>query len=115
MGLAGQLRRWSELPEGTAHLVPSAAFLTHRFSTLKALRRFFHAGELCEVLTLSEEKQSRLFRLRQTTQTVPEFFTTVDSDALIESSFRGQFGEPIAATLLALQAAIAELNAVTLA
>ena len=111
MGLAGQLRQWSQLPGESAHQVPSAAFLAHRFRTLHLLRKVFHTGEPCGALAVSDESQRRVRASRQTAVNLPNFLAAIDCDLLIEQSFEGQREESIGVTLLALRAMLAELPA----
>ena len=109
VGLAGQLRQWNELPCEEAHRVPSAAFLAHRFRTLRELRRIFDTGEQRRPLAIPEEYQRWVRTAAETMKSLPEFLCAIDSDSLIEQSFTGEREQGIVQALDALETTIAEL------
>ncbi len=111
MGLAGQLRLWSKLEDCDAHVVRSAAFLEHRFRSMRRLREIFATGAIGD-LHLPTEWWVNTFQdaLRRET-TCPGFLGAVYCDILIAESFRGQPEEPIQHALDGLRERIAAIVA----
>lgn len=106
IGLAGQLREWSELPDQDAHLVQSEAFLTHRFRTLRLLRQAFHSCSVDEVGFPTEEWRRWAIQSVSTEPNVADFLAAIDSDGLIETTFTGRREQPITNAIAALTRAI---------
>ncbi len=95
IGMAGQLRLWSELNGEHDHVVTSAAYLAHRFRTLHALRLVFTTGNINAFAALKAEDRDLVVTALEKARTVPSFLDAVDCDALIARSFRGEPDQPI--------------------
>lgn len=103
VGLAGQLRLWSELPHADAHTVPSAEFLAYRFRFLRHLRQIFASRDLGD-LELPTPWWRETFRdALRGSSSYPDFLGAVYCDILIRESFTGQTEEPIRLALSGLR------------
>lgn len=107
MGLAAQLTTWRELPSEAAHLVQSAAFLAHRFRTLCLLRQAFSSSSVARVSFPTAEWRCWATKAVETEHSVPDFLAAIDSDSLIDATFKGARDQPIRQAIAALAAAIA--------
>ncbi len=87
MGLAGQLRLWSRLPDREAHLVRSAAFLEHRFRLLRRLREIFNSKSLGDLRLPTEWWRNTFAEALREQTTCPGFLGAVYCDILIAESF----------------------------
>ena len=103
VGLAGQLRLWSQMECQKAHFVPSAAFLEYRFRTLRQMRQIFKARDVGS-FHLSTEWWVNTFReaLERET-TCAGFLGAVYCNVLIEETFQGERVEPIEEALAGLR------------
>ena len=110
VGLAGQFRLWSTLPDAEAHLVQSAAFLEHRFRSLRRLRRVFLTKD-AGAMELPPEWWKNTFRdALECEHTCPGFLAAVYCDVLIAESFEGSREETIAQAVAALHRRIVSLQ-----
>ncbi len=108
VGLSAQLETWQRMHEtGEAHLVPSAAFLTHRFRMLRCLRRF-HARAGSPMPALAPEWQHRLVAAQELRLTPAAFLGEIDCDALVAATFRGVREETILQAIAHLSTASQE-------
>ena len=95
LGLAAQLRAWAKLQTEEAHLVQSAAFLVHRFQTLRRLREAFCCRSVAEIGFPTDEWRGWATQAVQAERTVPDFFAAIDEDGLIDVTFNGWREQPI--------------------
>ena len=107
VGLSWQLRMWSTLPSEQAHRVQSAAFLAHRFETLRALRTAFSLHGLQGISFPTAEWRRWGDAALQAQQNLQEFLAAIDVDALIDRTFTGQREQPIREAISALRVRIA--------
>ena len=88
-GLAGQLRYWQQMhDEGQEHLVLSAAYLGHRFGTLRRLREFFVTGEGTHLPSLSLQQRQTARQERRHAAGMGDFLARVDCNRLVDKTFR---------------------------
>ena len=106
VGLSAQLGLWQQQWEsGTAHTVPSSAWLAHRFRTLRCLRLLHRRpGTGAPVCWLAWH--ARIAAAHAQCLSPAAFLAEIDCDRLIASTFQGAREQPIAAALAALAAAI---------
>lgn len=107
VGLAGQLRAWSELPNSDAHVVQSAASLVHRFGTLQLLRQAFFTKSVEALSFPTAEWCHWAMQALHTQSSVPDFLAAIDCDSLIKATFKGVREQPIREAIISLEAAIA--------
>lgn len=107
VGLASQLLTWGKLRNAAAHCVQSAAFLAHRFTSLRSLRAAYAARSLGSITFPTGEWRNWALVSLQRANTLVDFLAAIDSDGLIEATFTGQREESIAEAIRALQAGIA--------
>ena len=89
-GLSGQLRCWQRMhEEGEAHQVATAAWLEHRFRSLRRLRRYFATGEVTDVNMWPETRRREIRSARRQSGGVGEFLRRIDCDGLIAETFAG--------------------------
>ena len=92
VGLSGQLRHWrDEAERGIPHIVDSAEWLEHRFSTLAGLRRL----DVRDLAAYPQHWHARLSRLGGEHLSVPKFLELLDCNALIEEMFKSEPGSPM--------------------
>ncbi len=85
-GLSSQLREWQKIHEqGREQLVCSAAWLEHRFRSLRGYRAAWRSGA----------PPAPSLACGADCGTEGEFLAAIDCDRLIETSFRGRKEEPI--------------------
>lgn len=106
VGLAWQLRNWSELPSDDAHRVQSAAFLAHRFQTLRCLRQAFSARSIAGIQFPTADWRRWAGQAVKEQGSVPDFLAAIDSDSLIDATFKGAREQPILDAIAALSAGI---------
>jgi hypothetical protein len=88
VGLSGQLSLWQRMSDsGEEHRVLSAAWLEHRFRTLRGLRQFYGGG--CAE-PLPEGWMERLREVRARELGVEEFLVEIECERLIEETFHGE-------------------------
>lgn len=107
VGLAAQLRAWTKLQTEEAHLVQSAAFLVHRFQTLRQLREAFSSRSHAEIEFPTSEWQRWAMQAAQTEASAPDFLAAIDSDGLIDATFHGLREQPVHSALADLARQIA--------
>ena len=107
VGLAGQLRFWSELHNEGDHVVRSAAYLRHRFSLLHALRLAFSTKRLSIFRGFDEEEEFLILSALHEAETLPAFLIAVDSESLVSRTFLGALQQPIQQAIQELQVEIA--------
>ena len=108
MGLAGQLRCWEAMAaEGQEHRVLSAAWLRHRFETLRRLRQIYVTGAVTDTGEYPGRWRARILAERTSCGRVGEFLTAVDCDRLIEETFQGKREGAVQAVNAAITAVIA--------
>ena len=95
VGLAAQLRAWAKLQTEEAHLVQSAAFLAHRFRTLRRLREAFSRRSVTEVSFPTAEWRGWAAQAVKSERNVPDVLAAIDSDGLIDATFNGPREQPI--------------------
>ncbi len=106
-GLAGQLRCWQLMHDcKEEHRVLSAAYLHHRFRTLRRLRDFFITGDVENVSSWSLSWRQVAAEARRRAGGVGEFLTEVDCDRLVDETFHGLREAPIRAVNAAIFKAI---------
>lgn len=110
VGLAGQLRLWSELSGDAAHCVRSAELLAHRFRTLRTLRDLFHTGRQRASLCIDEEYMEWVNTCLRSAKDLPTFFREIHCDGLIAVSFQGKREQPIVEALRDLGTLIAQIR-----
>ncbi len=111
VGMAGQLRLWHNMDGPRAQEVPSAAFLQHRFRTLRRLREIFRTKQVGD-LPLPTRWWAETFARALAEQTsCPEFLAAVYCDILIQESFAGPATEPVTEAIASLGAMVAQLLA----
>ncbi len=110
VGLAGQLRLWSELAGEHEHTAPSAAYLAHRFQTLHRLRLAFVRGVDADLTWLPPTARSRVRSALRAERGVPAFFSAVDCDGLVDDTFAGERYELIVDSIKCLDTKIASLR-----
>ncbi len=94
VGLSGQLRHWQQDAEaGTPHIVDSAEWLEHRFSTL-ALLRCVNEASAFNVEMFPNGWHERLNHLHATQLPTPRFLELLDCNRLIEEMFRDRRDQP---------------------
>ncbi len=90
-GLAGQLRCWQRMhEEGMEHRVLSAAWLRHRFRTLRQLRTFYVTGEVTYISEYTAGWRTRMAAERVRSGGLGEFLAAVDCDRLMAETFQGE-------------------------
>ena len=95
VGMAGQLRLWSELASENEHQVTSARFLEHRFETLRRLRAVFATKDASHfALPTPWWRETFADALRQEA-TCPGFLAAVFADVLIQESYCRTQAEPV--------------------
>lgn len=109
VGLAGQLRLWSELREEQDHAVQSGAYLAHRFRVLRALRTAFSDNSLGGLTVFDADQRSAISQAMKESETLPDFLSAADCDALISQTFCGDLQQPVRDAIQALHREI--LNA----
>ncbi len=106
VGLSAQLGLWQQQWEsGTAHTVPSAAWLAHRFGTLRALR-LLHRQRAADAPACWLAWHPRITAAHALRLSPAAFLAEIDCDRLIASTFQGERDQPIATALAALAAMI---------
>lgn len=110
MGFAGQLRFWNDLPADAAHTVPSAAFLIHRFRTMRLLREAFAAKSLKGLPFLDEGQHSFISNALRQEGGLIDFLGVINCDGLIRDTLSGPAEEPIGAATQALRMEIGRLR-----
>lgn len=106
-GLSGQLRCWQRMrDEGEMHVVGSAAWLEHRFRSLRRLREYFATGEVTKLQGWPDMRRRRIQAAREQSGGVGEFLCLVDCDRLIEETFAGEREEAIEAVNAAISRCI---------
>ncbi len=111
VGLSGQLYHWQQQHEnGEPHRVLSAAWLAHRFTMLRGLRRLHARHADVHVQDYPECWRERLTVNLARAWSPGCFLREIDCDRLIEESFTGSREEPISPTVAALREAIARLR-----
>ena len=111
-GLAGQLRCWQQMHDrGQDHMVLSAAYLRHRFHTLRRLRNFYATGGLTHLLGWSSLWRQMATEARKRASGVGEFLMHVDCDRLIDQTFHGTREGVVAAVNATLAKKIARERA----
>lgn len=111
VGLASQLRSWSELPDEGAHRVQSAAFLSHRFTALRGLRTAFAERSLTGVRFPTQEWRLWARTCLREQESLPDFLAAIDANGLIENTFAGEREQPISDAIQTMQAALAAYEA----
>ena len=87
VGLSGQLRHWREDAQtGAPHMVDSAGWLAHRFTSLAGLRRI---NEGADIPHYPPHWHKRLQQLQAERHATPRFLELLDCNALIEQTFAG--------------------------
>ncbi len=90
IGLSHQLRVWQEMEDvGEAHTVPSATWLTHRFSSLRSLRSLKASATLPHELPYPGDWIERIRDAHQRGVSMAEFLGAIDCNGLIEATFSG--------------------------
>ncbi len=91
IGLSYQLRVWQQMSvAGEEHHVLSAAWLVHRFRTLRYLRQIHAQGEPADSSVHSKSWRDRIMRARTRDNSVAAFLREMDCDRLIEETFEGE-------------------------
>lgn len=108
VGLAGQFRLWNELADGNAHLVRSAAFVEHRFRSLRRLREIFETKALTGLSLPTEWWVNTFQQALANEATYPAFLGAVYCDILIEESFGGESQDRIGCALQGLRERITD-------
>jgi hypothetical protein len=107
VGLSGQLRIWQERSEsGEPHLIRSCDWLVHRFECLGRLRRLCLTEDTAALAALPASWHSRLISARGKGLAVGEFLRTIDSEQLIDETFRGEVDALITSTIKDLEMAL---------
>ena len=106
LGLAGQLRSWGELPDEAAHMVPSAAYLAHRFRSLRQLREIFRKGSADGLPRRLQPWRDRMRCALLQEETIPGFLTAIDCDGLIAATFSGACKQRIDDAIRGLEAVL---------
>ncbi len=107
MGLAGQLRLWSRLPDREAHLVRSAAFLDFRFRFMRRLREIFDSKYLGDLQLPTDWWRDTFANALGEQTTCPGFLGAVYCDILIAESFSDAQEEDIDRAILGLRTRLA--------
>ena len=113
VGMAGQLRLWSELTDERDHVVRSAGYLVHRFRLLRALRLVFTTKKLERFSPFTAQQRQVLLTAVKETRTIPSFLESVDCDALVEHTFKGKAEQPIDDAIYDLEAVISTISHLT--
>jgi len=88
VGLSWQLRTWQKESEaGNPHLVPSCAWLEHRFRSLRLLRELHHAGRQADLGFFDRTWRPRVRRAIAEDLTTGEFLARIDCDRWIDETF----------------------------
>ncbi|WP_263382574.1 glycosyltransferase [Granulicella arctica] len=107
IGLSQQLRCWQNMSDhGERHRVPSAAWLTHRFSSMKYLRSMCGQDRRPDVTAYPEAWQNRVIAAHRERTSTARFLEEIDCNALIETTFRGKRDGEITSVVRSLKAAI---------
>lgn len=99
MGLACQLRLWDGLAHCDQHLVPSAAFLEHRFRMMRRLREIFATKQVGDLHLPTEWWENTFAESLRDEATCPGFLGAIYCDIFIAEAFAGPAQEPIAAAI----------------
>jgi hypothetical protein len=99
VGLSGQLRIWrQQAADEQPHLVESAEWLEHRFSTLARLRDLNSPSPRSRCEDFPARWQDRLRRSQAEGLPTPRFLERLDCNSLIEELFSELPGEPAQST-----------------
>ena len=91
VGLSGQLRHWqADCAAGLPHTVDSAAWLAHRFRTLRALRALNREGAVVNPEAWPVAWRERLVKRVSERLPDPRFLELLDCNALVAESFTGE-------------------------
>ena len=96
VGLSGQLRIWQQMSDAQLeHRVFSAAWLAHRFRTLRLLRELCAQRKLPSLVNYPQTWRERLKKVHRQHLPAARFLGELDCDRLIEETFRGEREGPI--------------------
>ena len=91
VGLSGQLRHWqADCAEGRPHVVESAAWLAHRFRSLRGLRSLNETHNVADLCDWPSAWRERIAQRIAEKLPHPKFLEALDCNALIEQSFPGE-------------------------
>ncbi len=106
VGLSAQLRLWQrEWEAGKVQTVQSAAFLAHRFRTLRCLRLLHRQGSAAP-FAFSPAWHKRLAAAQAERLSPAAFLAEIDCDRLVAATFTGLREQPIGAAIAALAGTI---------
>ena len=113
IGLSGQLRRWKEdAAANRPHLVQSAAYLIHRFTSLARLRQLWAMPMLSTLKNCPPCWREPLLEFHRRSLSQTDFLAAVDCNRLIDETFQGAMQAQIHCVIAQLDCAVARASTI---
>lgn len=115
IGMAGQLRNWEATEDESKHRVRSAAYLEHRFRTLRRLRQIYASGQLGDFALPTDWWRECFAEALRSETSCAGFLSAVYCDILIAERFQGDMEQGILEAIAGLGSRIQALSEPTCA